>query len=190
MLTWPYITYVSGKCEAQFQQAYVGNVAWAHVVALHALNRDAESVGGQAYFITDDTPVMNTYAFMDHFLGACGYSLSSTRASYRLVYPMMFIAENFFKLIAPIYKVNLMTTLSSLTYMNRSYFFKRDKAETMLGYEPLYSWKESFVMSADYYMSLGYGAKKSNWMFVWELTIIWVILYATVFCVRVYPWGW
>jgi nucleoside-diphosphate-sugar epimerase len=41
--------------------------------------------------------------------------------------------------------------------MNHSYYFSREKAEAALGYRPLYTWNESFVMSANYYMALGYG---------------------------------
>ena len=115
-------------------------------------------MGGETYFITDDTPVINTYAFMEHFLDVCGFSLSTKASSYRVVYPMMFVAENILRAVAPVYKVNLSTTLSSLTYMNRTYFFSREKAERLLGYQPLYTWRESFVMSADYYMSLGHNA--------------------------------
>ncbi len=110
----------------------MGNVAWAHVVALYALlarhrrhtagggggagGEDGDggntgagngggTGGGETYFITDDTPLLHTYAFMEQFLAVCGLGLAGKASSYRLVYSLMFLTENTLRAIAPIYKV-------------------------------------------------------------------------------------
>ena len=145
---------LTGNGKALFQQAYVGNTAWAHIVALSALNKDPHTTGGQAYFITDDTPVANTFHFMEHFLQARGFTLTPYRIPYSIVYTLMFLSESFLRLVAPIYKYNVDTALCSIIYINTTYTFNRKKAERMLGYKPLYSWQESLEKSLDYYMKL------------------------------------
>ena len=143
-----------GNGKALFQQAYVGNMAWAHVVALSALNRDCHTTGGQAYFINDDTPITNTFQFMEPFLKARGLSIANYSIPYPVVYFLMFLTENVLKLIAPVYKINFDTALCSIIYINKTYYFSRTKAQTLLGFKPLYSWKQSLENSMDYYMKL------------------------------------
>lgn len=66
----------SGKSLSQY--AYVGNVAVAHLCVLKSLmGPNGSQCAGQAYFVNDDTPLMNTFTFMEVFLKPCGYSVSS-----------------------------------------------------------------------------------------------------------------
>ena len=145
-----------GDGKSLFQQAYVGNVAWAHVVALEALNKDkaGETVGGQPYFITDDTPLMNSFKFMSPFLATKGYRLSSYSLPYSAVYGALWATEWFLWLISPVYRVNMATPLCSLIYINRTLHFRRDKAESMLGYKPRYTWEMARQRSIEYYKHL------------------------------------
>ena len=142
-----------GKCEALFQQAYVGNVAFAHLVALAALDRD-DVIGGQTYFVTDDTPLMNSSLFMNPFLKARGFSLSHRSAPYPLVYAVLATAETICRLLKPIRKVELPFALCSLIYVNRNLYFSRKKAESMLEYKPLFSYEEAMERSLKYYEAL------------------------------------
>ena len=65
---------VVGGRKALFQQSYAGNVAWAFLCALSSMSKD-EDLGGKALFITDDTPLMNSFDFTEIFLKILGYSL-------------------------------------------------------------------------------------------------------------------
>lgn len=144
-----------GNGRALFQQAYAGNVAWAHVLALHQISQsDDHPAAGQAFFITDDTPLMNSFAFMEPFLKSKGFSLSSYTIPYSLIYCGLYVTEAILRFIAPVCKINLETNLSSLIYINTDVYFKRNKAEEMLQYRPLFSYPESMQRSLDYYCSL------------------------------------
>ena len=139
-----------GRGDSLMEQAYVGNVAWAHVTANSALARDSR-LGGQVYFITDDTPRLNASSFMEIFLKARGMSLSTNSIPYSFVYCVMYVTEAFLHLISPLYKVKLKTALCSLIYVNRNLCFSRSKAERMLGYKPLYDFDASVKLSMDFY---------------------------------------
>ena len=133
------------------QHAYVGNMAWAHVVAAEAMTHDPEAVGGQSYFVTDDTPLMNSFDIMKPYLEEHGMSLSERKARYWVVYPLVKIAETICLLLSPIVKLNLPVETYRLTYINNTYTFNGNKARKMLGYNPIYSYSEAKRRSLDYY---------------------------------------
>ena len=139
-----------GNGRSLMEQAYVGNVAWAHVIANRALSRDSQ-IGGHVFFITDDTPRLNASSLIEIFLKARGMSLSTYYIPYSLAYCLMYATEAFLHLISPIYKVNLKAALCSLIYVNRNLYFNRNKAERMLGYKPLYDFNTCVSLSMDYY---------------------------------------
>ena len=142
-----------GDGSALFQQAYVGNMAWAHLKANEALARDGR-VGGQAYFVTDNTPIMNTFDFMKPFLEARGYSLSSRSVPYPIAYAFLWAREWLLWLIRPFHWVNHSNPLCSLIYVNKSFFFDRSQAEKLLDYHPLYDFSESLSRSLPYYCKM------------------------------------
>ena len=139
-----------GNGEALFQQAYVGNIAWAHVAANQALARH-DDVGGQVYFVTDDTPLMNTFEFMKPFVESRGFTVSSYSVPYAFVYCMLLAGETACWLLQPLKKIELGTPLCSLIYINKTFYFSRARAERMLGYQPLYAYEESLSRSMDFY---------------------------------------
>jgi nucleoside-diphosphate-sugar epimerase len=144
-----------GNGRALFQQAYAGNVAWAHVLAAHRLSPEGGAhAAGHAYFITDDTPLMNTFTFMEPFLKSRNVNLSARSIPYSIMYALFYVTEGFLRLIEPLYKVNLEANLASLIYINMDVYFKRDRARKMLGYEPLYSFDESMQQSMKYYSTM------------------------------------
>ncbi|ELU09823.1 hypothetical protein CAPTEDRAFT_109619 [Capitella teleta] len=144
-----------GNGRALFQQAYAGNVAWAHVLALHQLGQPGgELASGHAFFIPDDTPLMNSFAFMEPFLKARGFSLSTVSIPYPLMYAVFYVTELFLKIVKPIHKISLDANLASLIYINMDVYFKRSKAEQLLGYKPIYSYDESLKKSMEYYKTV------------------------------------
>ena len=69
-----------GECTSQFQQMYVGNAAWAHIVAAEAMRQNPQEVGGQAYFITDDSPTQNIFEMMKPYLKFHDLNVSDRKA--------------------------------------------------------------------------------------------------------------
>ena len=144
--------YRVGSGKALFQQAYAGNIAWGHLVALEELERHSQ-VGGQAYFLTDDTPLMNTFTFMEPFLERVGFRLSKGYIPYTLMYAFLRPAEALVHLLEPFCKVQLPAQLCSIIYINRNLYFSRKKAEDLLSYSPLYSPKDAMERSLAFYAS-------------------------------------
>ena len=136
-----------------FQQCYAGNAAWAFVCADKTLQEDP-SLGGQAYFIPDDTPVQNTFKFMEHFLITREYRLSSYFIPSCLVYYPLCALEFLLLLIAPLWKKNLTLTSGNVKYINMNLYFNGDKARRELNYYPLYTPEEAIQRSNNYYKYL------------------------------------
>lgn len=133
-----------------FQQCYAGNAAWAFVCADNALKSD-KSLGGQAFFIPDDTPLSNSFEFMKPFLESREMGLSSYRIPFAVVYWPLVIFEFILKLISPIVRINFQTASCSVKYINMNLYFKRDKAEKYLDYRPVFSPSEAMKMSLKFY---------------------------------------
>ncbi|XP_076975846.1 3 beta-hydroxysteroid dehydrogenase/Delta 5--_4-isomerase-like [Tamandua tetradactyla] len=125
---------------------YVGNVAWAHVLASRAL-RDPEkapTVRGQFYYISDDTP-HQSYGEFNYTLGKeWGFCLDSRISlPVSLQYWIAFLLEIVSFLISPIYKYQPSVTRHLVTLSNSVFTFSYKKAQQDLGYEPLFSWEEA-----------------------------------------------
>ena len=139
-----------GNGTALFQQTYVGNTAWAFVCADVAL-RSQTDVGGSFYFIPDDTPVMNTFQFMEPYLQARNFRLSRTYLPYTFVYNLIYFMEVFLKFLSPLIKINFQTASCSIKYINMNLYFSNKKAQKHLGYKPIFTAKEAEMNSLAYY---------------------------------------
>ena len=133
--------------------SYVGNTAMAHVVAMETLAKDPE-VGGQAYFITDDTPPENTFDFAERFLHPRGYKTTSFHVPFFFMVILVVLFKLCLLLVRPFKKVNSVFSLESMIHTNHSYTFSRKKAETLLSWKPLYSAQEAIERSIKYYKSI------------------------------------
>lgn len=137
-----------------FQHAYVGNIAWGHLKAVEALTTDPQGTGGHAFFLTDDSPVQNTFQFLRPFLKLHNMDVSAGSLPFWLVYGLVFVAETTALWLRPLVKISLPTSCCDLIYINNTYYFNRSKAERMLGYQPLFSQTESKKRSLEYYKSV------------------------------------
>uniref|UniRef100_H2ZF16 3-beta hydroxysteroid dehydrogenase/isomerase domain-containing protein n=1 Tax=Ciona savignyi TaxID=51511 RepID=H2ZF16_CIOSA len=128
------------------ERMFVGNVAWAHLLAAKIMQETPEVVGGNAYFIGDETPKLSYTRLNLKFCEHLGYTLAK---------PDPYVPRWVFYLIACIYaftckllswfgihKPALLTPAAVrvvCTPFTTSYAkFKKD-----FGYEPLYSWEEA-----------------------------------------------
>lgn len=139
-----------GNGKSLFQQCYAGNTARAFICADKAL-KSKNSIGGQAFFVPDNTPLTSSFEFMRPFLESRGLKLSSYRIPFHVVYWPLVIFEFVLKLLSPLVRINFQTASCSVKYINMNLYFKRDKAHKLLGYSPLFSPSEAMKMSLNFY---------------------------------------
>ncbi|XP_065762091.1 3 beta-hydroxysteroid dehydrogenase/Delta 5--_4-isomerase [Muntiacus reevesi] len=125
---------------------YVGNVAWAHILALRALRdpKKVPNIQGQFYYISDDTP-HQSYDDLNYTLSKeWGFCLDSRMSlPISLQYWLAFLLEIVSFLLSPIYKYNPSFNRHLLTLSNSVFTFSYKKAQRDLGYKPLYTWEEA-----------------------------------------------
>ena len=97
---------------------------WAHLCAVRCLTVDPGRSSGRCYFITDDTPVVNSFQSLKPYLDARGYTLSTSHLPYPLAYALYLITDWLLWVARPIHEVNLEVTccllLWSLTFDNQN----------------------------------------------------------------------
>ncbi|XP_033748087.1 3 beta-hydroxysteroid dehydrogenase/Delta 5--_4-isomerase type 4-like [Pecten maximus] len=139
-----------GDGQSKFQQVYVGNTAWAFVCADRALRLN-HNLGGEVFYVPDDTPVQNSFLFMQPYLESRNYTLSSYRLPCGPVYYGLYLMELVLHLLAPLIKINLPTASCSVRYINMDLYFNGSKGRRLLGYQPLFSPQEANKKSLEYY---------------------------------------
>ncbi|XP_006184352.1 3 beta-hydroxysteroid dehydrogenase/Delta 5--_4-isomerase [Camelus ferus] len=136
---------------------YVGNVAWAHILALRALRdpRKAPSIQGQFYYISDDTP-HQSYDDLNYALSKdWGFRLDSRmNLPIFLQYWLAFLLEMVGFLLSPIYKYKPTFSRHLVTLSNSVFTFSYKKAQRDLGYEPLFTWEEASQNTTEWVGSL------------------------------------
>ncbi|XP_012314231.3 3 beta-hydroxysteroid dehydrogenase/Delta 5--_4-isomerase type 2 [Aotus nancymaae] len=136
---------------------YVGNVAWAHILALRALRdpKKAPSVRGQFYYISDDTP-HQSYDTLNYTLSKeFGLCLdSSWSLPLFLMYWIAFLLEVVSFLLSPIYTYRPPFNRHTVTLSNSVFTFSYKKAQRDLAYKPLYSWEEARQKTVEWVGSL------------------------------------
>ena len=147
------ILFQVGDGTAKFQPAYVGNTAWAFLCADAAL-REQSSIGGQFFFVPDDTPVQNTFQFLKPFLELRGFRLSSFHLPSDFVYSALLLAEAVVKVLAPIVKIRLPTESYSVKYINTNLYFKNTMAKEVLNFTPIFSPSMAINKCLQYYKNV------------------------------------
>jgi len=95
---------------------------WAHLCAARCLSLDPGRSSGRCYFITDDTPIANSFHTLKPFLEARGYALSNSHLPYPLAYALYLVTDWFLWVISPIHEVNLEVRNYSLAPPHLLYF--------------------------------------------------------------------
>lgn len=129
-----------GSGKARFQHVYVGNVAHAHLLAMRRILEPAAGIGGEAWFVTDDTPAVDFLEFMEPILEALGHALPPR--SRRIPYPVMLAVgaamEAAAFLCRPFVRLQPTLTRSSVRFVCHTHTFDGRKAARQLGYAPVY----------------------------------------------------
>ncbi|XP_020858896.1 3 beta-hydroxysteroid dehydrogenase/Delta 5--_4-isomerase [Phascolarctos cinereus] len=139
-------TFIRSREGSMSNQVYVGNVAWAHVLALRALrdSEKAQSIGGEFYYICDDTPPQSYSDFNYQVSKEWGFKLGSKIGiPLTLLYWAAFLLEMISFMLSPIFIYEPPFNRHLLTLSNSVFTFSYEKAKKDLGYEPRFSWLEA-----------------------------------------------
>ena len=136
------------------QSLYIGNGAWAHVLAaqklLNPLNQ--MEIGGKYYYIGDYSPVCSIANFQEQFLSPLGYRVSPVGVPLFLMMVLAYLIE-FLLLLLSLLGVDCGVVLNraSVRYAKLSHSYSWERAKDKLEYEPFYSHKTALAKSMDYY---------------------------------------
>ncbi len=139
-----------GSRNAKLHMNYVGNSAWAHVVANQRLARDP-SVGGHFYYVTDDTPAMNRVDFYELLLADFGIRASKFTIPLRAAFLLFMFIKAVLYIIKPVYRGNFPLSEYFMCYLNHQFTWNRGQAERRLGYQPIYPFEECAKRARKYY---------------------------------------
>ncbi|KAL1472492.1 hypothetical protein MTO96_039281, partial [Rhipicephalus appendiculatus] len=140
--------------DERFQVTYVGNAALAHLRAMEKLAVD-ESVAGEVFYVTDDTPLEDMYEFLRPFVECQGCRLSDYTVPYLLAILVLMLLALVLRLVRPLYRPkSYIPPPSAVTYICTSLFFNRTKATLRLNYYPNVTPDEAVQRSVSYYKSL------------------------------------
>lgn len=136
----------TSKPEAKVNPVYVGNVALAHLQAARAL-RDPEKrsvVGGNFYYISDDTPPVSYSDFNHAVLSPLGFSIQERPSlPFSILYIVCFLMEVLKTLLSPILRFTPPLNRQLLIMLNTPFTFSYEKAKRDLEYTPRYDWAEA-----------------------------------------------
>ncbi|CAN2387714.1 NmrA-like family [Pristimantis euphronides] len=145
------------KKEALANPVYVGNVAWAHVIAARAIRDQgtAKKMAGNFYYICDDTPHMS-YSDLNHALGKeLGLGVEGKLAMpYPLLYFMASMMELVSFLLRPFFRFVPRLTRHLVILLNTTFTVSYKKAHRDMGYKPRYSWEEAKRLTSTWMASV------------------------------------
>lgn len=118
--------------------------------------QEDKSIGGEEFFITDDTAITDPYDFLEPYLKAHGMKSSTYSIPYWLVISLLTILAFMVKLVKPMKKLSLPKHLdpTKVQFICKTFFFNRNKAILRLNYEPFYTPEESEKKALTYYNGL------------------------------------
>jgi len=144
---------ILGSVNSKFQRIYVGNVAWAHVNALHKLRRTTAPCG-QAYHIIDGSSTANNFVWMKPIMETQRVKVLPIAIPFLLCYYFYFILELAIWLLSPLIRITLPAGSNELFICCTNATYNGKRVKDALGYVPLYSAKEAYHRSVNYYSML------------------------------------
>ena len=134
------------------QRVYVGNVAWAHIKAMETFKANPERIAGKAYFVTDNTPSLSVFELNEPYLSAFGYRYTKIAIPFTFLYIVLLLFEIVVWLLKPIYPLRLTMSRYSVVRLYYGHTFSRNNLHSDTGYEPRYTYEESFKRTLNYYL--------------------------------------
>lgn len=141
-----------GNGKSKCQHVYVGNMAYAHVLAGAALLQNNENILGNVYFITDG-PSVNFFSFFDRIVLEAGYKIwpKNLWLAKWLAYPLAGLTEFGAVLYRPIKRVDVKFSRFAVAYTCTDFTFTSRRAQTDFNFIPKYSVDEAIKRTAQYY---------------------------------------
>lgn len=141
-----------GKGRSKCQHVYVGNIAYAHILAAAALVKGNTVPAGQSYFITDG-PGSNFFTFFDSIVEGAGYRIwpKNLWLPRWFAYGIGAISEFIAWLVRPIKKYSPKMSRFAVTYTCTDYTFNSDKAREDFNFIPKYDEEEAFSRTVSYF---------------------------------------
>jgi len=132
-----------GDKDAKFHTCYVGNAAWAHVLAAEVLCTNPKKIAGKAFCIGDHTPENNFFDFVEPYLAATGCQLLNVCIPYAMIVFIAVILEWIVWILQPFCNLSVSLARSSVFCVCNGMTVTWKKAERELGYKPIFSYQES-----------------------------------------------
>ncbi len=141
-----------GNGKSKCQHVYVGNMAYAHILAANALIKNNKKVFGNAYLITDG-PGSNFFTFFDQIVAGAGYKIfpKNLWIPKWIAYSMGAISEAIAWMVSPIKKYNPKFSRFAVIYTCHDFTFNSKKAENDFGWKPKYSTQTAVENTIRYY---------------------------------------
>lgn len=147
----------TSKREAKVNPVYVGNATLAHLQASQAL-RDPEKrdvVGGNFYYISDDTPPVSYSDFNHAVLSPLGFGIEDRPfLPFPILYVICFLMEVVQVVLCPFLRFVPPLNRQLLIMLNTPFTFSYQKAHRDLGYTPRYSWEVARKRTTDWLASV------------------------------------
>lgn len=132
-----------GNAMAKFHTCYVGNAAWAHVLAVDVLWKNPKLIAGKAFFIGDNTPETNFFDLVEPYLSATGCKLLNISIPYVIIFFIAVILEFITWILLPACKLSVALNRCSVFIVCKGYTVSWKQAQIELGYQPMFSYEES-----------------------------------------------
>jgi nucleoside-diphosphate-sugar epimerase len=141
-----------GNGKSRCQHVYVGNIAYAHVLAAQALLTGNEAIAGNVYFITDG-PGSNFFSFYDRIIEESGYKIWPKNLWLPRGFAMMLgiLSEGLAIVARPVKKYTPKMSRFAVTYTCTDFTFGSEKARKDFGFVPKYGEKEAVERTTQYY---------------------------------------
>lgn len=141
-----------GNGKSRCQHVYVGNIAYAHILAALALLANNNTIAGNAYFITDG-PGSNFFSFYDRIIEEADYRIWPKNLWLPWGFAMMLgiLSEALAFLVRPVKKYTPKMSRFAVTYTCTDFTFNSEKARKDFGFVPKYSEEEAFDRTVAFY---------------------------------------
>ncbi|XP_076850473.1 hydroxy-delta-5-steroid dehydrogenase, 3 beta- and steroid delta-isomerase 1 [Brachyhypopomus gauderio] len=143
--------------EAKVNPVYVGNAAFGHLQAARALKAPQRraAVGGNFYYISDDTPPISYSDFNHAVLAPLGFGIQTRPVlPFPILYLMAFLMELLQAVLRPFLKFTPPMNRQLLVMLNTSFSFSYQKAHRDMGYTPRHDWEEARQRTTDWLASV------------------------------------
>eukprot|EP01100_Stratorugosa_tubuloviscum_P007616 TRINITY_DN314_c0_g4_i1.p1 TRINITY_DN314_c0_g4~~TRINITY_DN314_c0_g4_i1.p1 ORF type:complete len:364 (-),score=166.79 TRINITY_DN314_c0_g4_i1:29-1120(-) len=135
-----------GDGQNLFDWTYVGNVAYAHVLAYEKMKDPTNKIHGEAFFISNGEPIP-FWDMANYVWGELGYQTTCYSIPRWLILLLAFIVDIIVWIISPIKHIE--PTLSYFRVVNATAnrYFNISKAKRLLGYEPQISLADAQLLT-------------------------------------------